>query len=425
MEEKTIRRSKIYTYFYGRNTVFQKFLILVGALFILLSSIAGMANREAFEKKLDKAWEDRNAAKSAYEDEYDKCRYDLDLDVVRNKEIEISGEDEYKTEKTDYNKALKAYKEAQEKYSELSSKGSSKGFFGGLCIFIGIVSVVAGLGWIIYIKWSINYVGQAEYDAELAERSEFAKKRGLEKLNIVAEQIDSIEPVVLDGEGIPEDAAVEAVGKIKNVLSKALQFILKFKEPVLGAIAIALYTAILSGIAKSMGVFVFFFLVTVAGMGYYGYYLHKKYEQESFVREKEFERLEKFAPNSMTKLGSDDKLRVSLPAVIVYMFGQEQLYVYTYCFDIVTGEVFAEGVEEYFYEDIVGVTSSQKVKKLLVRHGFLKLFLRTIRYQKERITIDTKGMHRSQSYLLDMGQSLLDTKFLGMRNLIRQKKNEQ
>jgi hypothetical protein len=127
----------------------------------------------------------------------------------------------------------------------------------------------------------------------------------------------------------------------------------------------------------------------------------------------------------MTKLGSDDKLRVSLPAVIVYMFGQEQLYVYTYCFDIVTGEVFAEGVEEYFYEDIVGVTSSQKVKKLLVRHGFLKLFLRTIRYQKECITIDTKGMHRSQSYLLDMGQSLLDTKFLGMRNLIRQKKNEQ
>ena len=30
MEEKTIRRSKIYTYFYGRNTVFQKFLIADG-----------------------------------------------------------------------------------------------------------------------------------------------------------------------------------------------------------------------------------------------------------------------------------------------------------------------------------------------------------------------------------------------------------
>lgn len=425
MEEKIIRRSKIYTYFYGRNTVFQKFLILVGALFILLSSIAGNANRAGFEKKLDKVREEYYAADTAYDREYDNLRWELGIRVVRGQEAEVEADDQYKTEKDKYNDALEKFKKAEEKYNDMRSKGSSKGFFGGLCTFIGIVSIVAGLGWIIYIKWSINYVGQAEYDAELAERSEFAKKKGLEKLNIVAEQIDSIEPVVLDGEGIPEDAAVEAVGKIKNVLSKALQFVLKFKDLVLGAIAIAIYTAILTGIAKSMGVFVFFFLVTVAGIGYYGYYLHKKYEQESFVREKEFERLEKFAPNSMTKLGSDDKLRVSLPAVIVYMFGQEQLYVYTYCFDIVTGEVFAEGVEEYFYEDIVGVTSSQKVKKLLVRHGFLKLFLRTIRYQKECITIDTKGMHRSQSYLLDMGQSLLDTKFLGMRNLIRQKKNEQ
>ena len=425
MEEKTIRRSKIYTYFYGRNTVFQKFLILVGALFILMSSIAGNANRAGFEKKLDKVREEYYAADTAYDQEYDNLRWELGIRVVRGQEVDVEADDQYKTEKNKYNDALLKFREAQDKYNDMSSKRSSKGFFGGLCTFIGIVSIVAGLGWIIYIKWSISYVGQAEYDAELAERSEFAKKRGLEKLNIVAEQIDSIEPVVLDGEGIPEDAAVEAVGKIKNVLSKVLHLVLNFKEFVLGPIAIAIYTAILTGIAKSMGAFVFFFLVTLAGMGYYGYYLHKKYEQESFVREKEFERLEKFAPNSMTKLGSDDKLRVSLPAVIVYMFGQEQLYVYTYCFDIVTGEVFAEGVEEYFYEDIVGVTSSQKVKKLLVRHGFLKLFLRTIRYQKERITIDTKGMHRSQSYLLDMGQSLLDTKFLGMRNLIRQKKNEQ
>jgi hypothetical protein len=221
------------------------------------------------------------------------------------------------------------------------------------------------------------------------------------------------------------EGQMEAVGKIKNMLSKALQFVLKFLDLILGAIAIAIYTAILPGLAKSMGAFVFFFLVTVAGMGYYGYYLYKKYEQNSFVREKEFDRLEKFAPVSMTKLGSDDKIRVSLPAVIVYMFGQDQLYMYYHCIDIVTGETFAEGVQEYFYEDIVGVTSSQKVKKLLVRHGFLRLFLRTIRYQKESITIATKGGSHSETYLVDMGQSLLDTKFLGMRNLIRQKKNEQ
>lgn len=425
MEEKTIRRSKIYTYFYGRNTVFQKFLILVGALFILLSSIAGVANRKGFEKKLDKVREEYYAADTAYDKEYDNLRWELGIRVVRGQEAEVEAEDQYKTEKNKYNDALEKFKKAEEKYNDMRSKGSSKGFLGGLCTFIGIVSLVGGLGWIVYKKWSINYVGQAEYDAELAKLTEEAKTRGLEKLNIVAEQVDSIEPVVLDGEGVPEAAAVEAVGKIKNMLSKALQFVLKFLDLILGAIAIAIYTAILPGLAKSMGAFVFFFLVTVAGMGYYGYYLYKKYEQNSYVREKEFDRLEKFAPVSMTKLGSDDKIRVSLPAVIVYMFGQDQLYMYYHCIDIVTGETFAEGVQEYFYEDIVGVTSSQKVKKLLVRHGFLRLFLRTIRYQKESITIATKGGSHSETYLVDMGQSLLDTKFLGMRNLIRQKKNEQ
>lgn len=424
MEEKTIRRSKIYTYFYGRNTVFQKFLILVGVLFILLSSIAGNANRAGFEKKLDKVREEYYAADTAYDQEYDNLRWELGIRVVRGQEVDVEADDQYKTEKNKYNDALLKFREAQDKYNDMSSKRSSKGFFGGLCTFIGIVSIVAGLGWIIYIKWSINYVGQAEYDAELAERAELAKKKGLEKLNIVAEQIDSIEPVVLDGVGRPAEA-VEAVNKLAKLLEKVWRFILSFDNLILGAIAIAIYTAILSGIAKGMGAFVFFFLLTAAGMGYYGYYLYKKYEQNSFVPERVFKRMERLTAVYKTKLGSDDKIRASLPAINVYMFGQEQLYVYTYCFDIVTGEFFAEESEEYFYEDIVGVISEQEIQKLTVGEGFLRLFPRTIRYQKERITIDTKGMHRSQSYLLGMGQSLLDTKFLGMRNLIRQKKNEQ
>jgi hypothetical protein len=226
MEEKTIRRSKIYTYFYGRNTVFQKFLILVGALFILLSSIAGVANRKGFEKKLDKVREEYYAADTAYDKEYDNLRWELGIRVVRGQEAEVEAEDQYKTEKNKYNDALEKFKKAEEKYNDMRSKGSSKGFLGGLCTFIGIVSLVGGLGWIVYKKWSINYVGQAEYDAELAKLTEEAKTRGLEKLNIVAEQVDSIEPVVLDGEGVPEAAAVEAVGKIKNMLSKALQFVL-------------------------------------------------------------------------------------------------------------------------------------------------------------------------------------------------------
>ena len=422
MEEKVVRRSKIYTYFYGRNTVFQKFLILVGALFILLSGIAEAANRELYYEKRRNALESYNYFRDAYNDIL--YEYIGDFDVSRGEKAKIEDNDPLETEKTKYNEALEKYKKAEEKYEKLTENGPTKGFFGVLSILIGIAGVAIGLGWLVYKKWSFNAVGEAEYDAELADRIEAAKVKGMEKLNIVAEQIDSVEPVVLDGVADADYMNVnDPSGLLKKLLGGILKAILSLDNIILGAIAIAIYTAFLSG--SPMGTFVFFFLLTLGGMGYYGYYLYNKYEKDSFVREKVFDKLEKFAPALKTKLGSDDQVRVSLPAITVYMFGQEQLYVYYQYLDIVTGEIFVEGVHEYFYEDIVGITSSQKVMKMLVRHGFLKLFLRSVRYLKESITVATSGGSHDETYFVDMGQSLLDTKFTGMRNLIRQKKNEQ
>ena len=37
------RRSKIYTYFYGRNTVLQQFIILMGAFIVAMSMMWGVA----------------------------------------------------------------------------------------------------------------------------------------------------------------------------------------------------------------------------------------------------------------------------------------------------------------------------------------------------------------------------------------------
>jgi hypothetical protein len=107
------------------------------------------------------------------------------------------------------------------------------------------------------------------------------------------------------------------------------------------------------------------------------------------------------------------------------MFGDDQLYMYYQYLDIVTGRVFCEGVHEYFYEDIVGITSSQETKKIFKRYGFMKLFLKSIDYLKESITVVSSGCTHKESYIVDMGNSLLDTQFIGMRNLIRQKKAEK
>jgi hypothetical protein len=127
----------------------------------------------------------------------------------------------------------------------------------------------------------------------------------------------------------------------------------------------------------------------------------------------------------MSKLGSDNGVRVSLPSITVYMFGDDQLYVYYQYLDLVTGRIFYEGVNEYFYEDIVAVTSSQEARKIFKRCGFLNLFLKSIDYLRESITVVSSGCMHSESYIVDMGNSLLDTQFVGMRNLIRQKKAEK
>lgn len=129
-------------------------------------------------------------------------------------------------------------------------------------------------------------------------------------------------------------------------------------------------------------------------------------------------------PSLSIRLGTDDNIRVSLPAITVYMFGDEQIYMYYQYFDIVTGKTFCEGIHEYFYEDVVGVVSAQGTKKIFKRTGFLKLFVSATDYLKESITVVTSGCEHSETYIVPKGSSLLDTSFVGMRNLIRQKKSD-
>ncbi len=405
---KHVRRSKIYSYFYGKNTVFQQFLLVAGVLFLMMVSIGAVANQKGYAKKLDRLYE-------AYQDaerDYDDVRYSDDM-----------SDPDWQAKKET---AERKYEKARDKYIDYRAKNPSDNFLSGLSRVIGILSIVTGLVWFIIRKLSFNRDGEREVDEELLDIVDEAKKKGLEKLNIISDQIERVEPVVLHGVARTEETSVSlSQGHIAKLLSALGRFILRFDKLIVGLIVAFLFARLASLIAVNMFLFVLMFLVALAGVGAAGYFLYKKFEMESHVSERVIKRLTKFTPNFIAKLGSDERVRVSLPAITVYMFGDDQLYMYYQYIDIVTGRIFCEGVHEYFYEDIVGITSSQETKKIYKRCGFMKLFLKSIDYLKENITVFTSGCSHRESYIVDVDKSLLDTQFIGMRNLIRQKKAEK
>ena len=433
--EMTVRRSKIYTYFYGKRTIFQQFLIIVGVLFIMLAGVATSANKTSYDNKLEKLQEKAYETSSAYDEMY--YEYSYAFGITRGEEADADNVDEYYAtsqndtdwEKIakDYNKVLEEYNEANEKYSEFIGKDSSGSFWTGFCNVIGFATIIVALIWMIIKKLAFNKDGEAEYDLELADILARAKERALEKLNIVAEQVDMVDPVVLNGIADSNGKSASAIKKnIFGAFFSAIgKFLLSFGVIILGLIAAAILSAIVGLIAKNNVVFVIMLIIVLALVGFIGKLVYTKYEKESFISPKTINNLAKFYPNAMTKLGSDEKVRVSLPTATVYMFSGDQLYVYTQYIDIVTGKIFYEGIREFFYEDVVGVTSGQEVKKVFKRYGFFGLLLKSIDYIVESITVVTKGGTYDEAYITDVGNSLLDVQFMGMRNLIRQKKNDK
>ena len=362
--------------------------------------------------------------KAAYEKLYndytttDICRFVCTIDEA----AEIAENDKFKEEKENLNNKLASYTDSQakadkvyEKYINMRNSNSSPVLY----MILGVIAILAGLIWSLIKKNSFDKKSCEEaYDEELSVRIEDAKVKAMEKLNIVAEQIDMVEPVVLNGVAtIEASVAKKSAGKIANFMN-TLSYI---GGIILGSLVTGLYSLIAS---RFGGAFFIPVLVAIALAGFLGFKFYNKYEKESYVNPKKIDKLEKFNPNLITKLGTDEAIRVSLPAITVYMFGAEQIYMYYQYLDIVTGKIFCEGIHEYFYEDVVGVVSSQETKKVFKPTGFLKLSFKVIEYLRESITVVTSGCQHAEAYIVPMGNSLLDTSFVGMRNLIRQKKND-
>ena len=427
------RRSKIYSYFYGAGTVFQQFIIAVGILFIILGPVAGEASYATRDKAVEKArekYEELREESDELESKYLSIYFDSyrDFDVDKFEDAQISSDDRYAQEKEVYNNALEAYRIADEKadaaYEEIDNARYADSAGEALLPLFGGIIVVIGVVWGLKKKFSFNSKScEQAYDEEIMIKVGEARTKALTKLNIVAEQIDKVEPVILHGIAEYDPSANKnPIGRIAALFQGIVKLFSLIEVILIGAVGAAVYAGISMALAE-MGLF------TVAVIGAFvisvviGLKLYKKYEKESYVSPRKIKKLEKMYPTLLFKFGSDDRIRVSLPAITVYMFGEEQLYMYYQYFDVVTGKIFCEGIQEYFYEDIVAVTSSQETKKVFKRTGFLKLFIKAIDYLKESITVVSSGCQHSESYIVPMGFSLLDTSFVGMRNLIRQKKS--
>ncbi len=407
------KRSRIYSYFYGSNTGFQQFLIIAGIFLLLATSVASTASRYSYNKICDKYYE----ASSEYNDYYWEYGWALNVDEYE----EATNPDEgYEDEMKEYNAALKKYNKALSKWDEGRSK-----FLENTFPVLGFVSLLTGVLWFLIKKLTFNKSGEDTVDEEIALCMENAKAKGLEKLNLVAEQVETVEPIVLNGVAYPGSSGHPRDNFIVRFFKSIFMFILRFDKIIIGLLASLVLTAILTGLAANGWPVFLLLLVIIAVVGYSGYIFYKTYEVNCHVSPRLIKRLGNFDPVLVLKLGSDEKLRASLPAFTVYMFGTEQLYVYTQYLDLVTGKIFYEGVNEYFYEDVVGVTSGQEVQRTYKRHGFFNLFLKTIEYLKETVNIITSGGTHKESYIVDLGKSLIDTNFVGMRNLIRDKKQSR
>ncbi len=229
-----------------------------------------------------------------------------------------------------------------------------------LTIFIGIIFLIGGLIWFLYNKFSADHAGESEVDAAKTYEIEQAKIRAKAKLNIIDEQINSVDPVIVSGRGYQPDYV--------NTMVKTSPLVAFFKR--------------LFGSASKKS--------------------KDDYED----------------PIYMARIGSDGAYRCSLMSTSVFMFGEKQLYIYYSNVDLVTGVVYSEGTHEYFYSDINAMTFVQNKEKV---YNFKKKRYEGILF--ECVKIFASGCNYTATLFTDMDKSVVEKEFTGMRNLIRDRKD--
>lgn len=125
-------------------------------------------------------------------------------------------------------------------------------------------------------------------------------------------------------------------------------------------------------------------------------------------------------PIEVYKIDKYNIFRSMLLQVSVYMFSGEQVFAYVGNIDISTGLIYKEGTSEVFFHDIEGVAFKQEVLKIYNERT-------KVRDSKimETFVLYLAGCKLKSSILLEENDmSVIENQLVGMRNLIRDKKNE-
>lgn len=207
--------------------------------------------------------------------------------------------------------------------------------------FVFIASIPGAIVWKNYQLTASNAAAEEKYDTYVKEDIEDFKKRAIERLGIIQEEISIINPI--EGIGPLLDYKPQQVqGNVFNLFAHNLHD-LRFK------------------------------------------------------------------------VGVDKKIRYTLLQATVFFFSEEQIYVYQVDYDICSGEIFGDRTYEYFYRDIDCVITGKQLENINRKKDISKEY----EYFSVIVTSGT-----STKAISDTDKSILDNQVMGMRVLIRNKKQE-
>jgi len=234
-----------------------------------------------------------------------------------------------------------------------------------ICFFgLGLILIVVGVVFLL----KTDYTGEASVDQAWNNQVEILTQRGMDKLNLIDDQVSLIDPVVLVGLGATPDGSF-AAAKVQAEAAKA-------KNGLFGWGSI--------------------------------FKLFKKKKPDGTEDD----------PVESYKIGSDERIRSMLLEVTVYRFTESQVLIYCGDVDISTGLVYKEYTSECFYQDIEGMNFNQSLYKVFNRKK--KQYVNKV---TESLELFLGGCSLRSSINTEVGDSVIDTQFTAMRNLIRDKKN--
>ncbi|MBR4864403.1 MAG: hypothetical protein IKU07_07495 [Oscillospiraceae bacterium] len=227
-----------------------------------------------------------------------------------------------------------------------------------LAFVVGIFLLIGGLVWFLVNKFGADLSGEAEVDAAKQYEIKQAEARAMAKLNVIDEQVQNVEPVVVSGRGFQP-------GYVEGMIMRNSSMASVFKN-----------------------------------------LFEKKQKKDEYDD-----------PIYLARIGSDGKYRSSLISTSVFMFGEKQLFVYFSNVDLTTGIVYSEGVHEFFYADINGLTFLQNKEKVF---NYKKKRYEGILF--ESVKLFSSGCSYTATLSTDLDKSIIDKEFAGMRTLIRERK---